>query len=127
MALNLKRSRRNFMSSLGVLGGEMLHHGKLCARSTPARVPQGKISGFGETGNVYEELGVTTVINGQGSMTMLGGSLMRPEVEAVMALGSLHFCSIPELEVAAAKPIGEMLKLPDRYTPLATTAASPSR
>ncbi len=77
MALNLKWTRRNFMSSLGILGGAMLHPGKLFARSAPARPPEGKISGFGESGNVYEELGVTTVINGQGTMTMLGGSLMR--------------------------------------------------
>src|SRR5712692_10151815 len=124
MALNLKWTRRNFMSSLGILGGAMLRPGKLFARSAPARPPEGKISGFGESGNVYEELGVTTVINGQGTMTMLGGSLMRPEVEAVMALGSLHFCSIPELEVAAGKRIGEMLKLPDGYTALVTSGAA---
>jgi L-seryl-tRNA(Ser) seleniumtransferase len=124
MALNLKWTRRNFVSSLGVLGGAMLHPGKLFARSTLARVPEGKISGFGATGNVYEELGVTTVINGQGTMTMLGGSLMRPEVEAVMALGSLHFCSIPELEAAAGKRIAEMLKLPEGYTGLVTSGAA---
>src|SRR5713101_879735 len=124
MALNLKWTRRNFMSSLGILGGAMLHPGKLFARSAPARPPEGKISGFGESGNVYEELGVTTVINGQGTMTMLGGSLMRPEVEAVMALGSLHFCSIPELEVAAGKRIADMLKLPDSYTALVTSGAA---
>src|SRR5260370_11026330 len=124
MALNLKWTRRNFMSSIGILGGAMLHPGKLFARSAPARPPEGKISGFGESGNVYEELGVTTVINGQGTMTMLGGSLMRPEVQAVMALGSLHFCSIPELEVAAGKRIGEMLKLPDDYTALVTSGAA---
>src|SRR5260370_7062567 len=98
----------------------MRQPGKLFACSAPARVPEGKMSGFGETGNVYEELGVATVINGQGTMTMLGGSLMRPEVEAVMALGSLHFCSIPELEVAAGKRIADMLKLPDGSTALVT-------
>ncbi len=124
MALNLKWTRRNFMSSLGILGGAMLHPGKLFARSAPACPPEGKISGFGESGNVYEEMGVTTVINGQGTMTMLGGSLMRPEVEAVMALGSLHFCSIPELEVAAGKRIADMLKLPDGYTALVTSGAA---
>ncbi|HYK38753.1 MAG TPA: hypothetical protein VEU98_01935, partial [Candidatus Eremiobacteraceae bacterium] len=58
-----------------------------------------KLTGFGSTGNVYEELGVTTVINGQGTMTVLGGSLPRPEVEEIMALGGKHFCSIPDLEV----------------------------
>src|SRR5260370_17931240 len=124
MSLNLKWTRRNFMSSRGVLAGAMLHAGKLFARSASARAPEGKISGFGKTGNVYEELGVTTVINGQGTMTMIGGSVMRAEVEAVMALGSLHFCSIPELEAAGGKRIADMLKLPDGYTALVTSGAA---
>jgi len=73
---------------------------------------------------VYEELGVTTVINGQGTMTMLGGSLMRPEVEAVMAQAGQHFVSIPELEVAAGNRIAEMLKLPSGYSALVTSGAA---
>src|SRR2546429_7722460 len=103
MPLNLKWTRRTFVSSLGVISGAMLNPRKLFASSNsgPARVAAEKITGFGESGNPYEELGVTTVINGQGTMTMLGGSLPRPEVEAVMALGGLHFCNIPQLEVAA--------------------------
>src|SRR5713101_9761336 len=121
MALNLKWTRRNFMSSLGILGGAMLHPGKLFARSAPARPPEGKISGFGESGNVYEELGVTTVINGEGTMTMLGGSLMRPEVEAVMTLAGRHFVPILELEVAAGKRIAQLLKLPEGYGAIVTS------
>ena len=31
------------------------------------------VSGFGQTVNPYDELGVTTVINCEGTMTMLGG------------------------------------------------------
>ncbi|HEX3820667.1 MAG TPA: aminotransferase class V-fold PLP-dependent enzyme [Candidatus Sulfotelmatobacter sp.] len=82
------------------------------------------VSGFGQSGNPYDELGVTTVINCQGTMTMLGGSLLRPELEAVMAMAGRHFASIPELEVAAGKRIAEMLKLPDGYTALVTSGAA---
>ena len=82
------------------------------------------IKGFGASGNVYKELGVTTVINGEGTMTVLGGSLMRPEVEAVMAQAGQHFVSVPDLEVAAGKRIAEMLKLPAGYGAIVTSGAA---
>src|SRR6266404_3939075 len=112
MVFNEKWQRRTFLGSLGALAGALLSPRKLFAGLVATAKPAGKMSGFGVTGNVYEELGVTTVINGQGTMTVLGGSLMRPEVEEVMALASLHFVSVPDLEVAAGKRIAEMLKLP---------------
>ena len=90
----------------------------------PAAGMPGTLTGFGATGNVYEELGVTTVINGQGTMTALGGSLVRPEVEAVMALASQHFVSIAELEVAAGKRISQLLTLPDGYSAIVTSGAA---
>ena len=128
MAINLKSTRRTFMGRLAFAGGVLLNPEKLFAGSSGGSAPGAgvpeKITGFGESGNVYEELGVTTVINGQGTMTMLGGSLPRPEVEAVMALGGKHFCSIPELEVAAGKRVAEMLKLPEGYTALVTSGAA---
>ena len=82
------------------------------------------VSGFGQTCNPYDELGVTAVINCQGTMTMLGESILRPELEAVMAMAGRHFVSIPDLEVAAGKRIAEMLKLPDGYAAIVTTGAS---
>lgn len=126
--LNLKSTRRSFMGSLGFLAGAVTGamsnaRGLFAASPLPA-AKAAKISGFGSTGNVYEELGVTTVINGQGTMTVLGGSLARPEVEAVMALAGQHFCSIPDLEVAAGNRIAEMLKLPQGYTALVTSGAA---
>ena len=124
MAFSEKWQRRTFLGCLGALAGPVFSPRKLFAASPASPAPAEKITGFGATGNVYEELGVTTVINGQGTMTVLGGSLMRPEVEAVMALGSLHFVSVPELEVAAGKRIAEMLKLPDGYTALVTSGAA---
>ena len=129
MPLNLRSTRRTFMSSLGVMAGAftgMMTNAKglFAAASPDTAAKAAKISGFGASGNVYEELGITTVINGQGTMTVLGGSLARPEVEAVMALAGQHFCSIPDLEVAAGKRIAEMLKLPDGYTALVTSGAA---
>ena len=126
--LNLKSTRRTFVSSLGfmagALTGAMSSARNLFATPAPPAAKAPRITGFGSTGNVYEELGVTTVINGQGTMTVLGGSLARPEVEAVMALAGQHFCSIPDLEVAAGNRITEMLKLPEGYTALVTSGAA---
>ena len=120
-------NRRSFLGSLGVLASFALGATKLFA-GPPSREAQrtwnGKLTGLGQTGNVYEELGVTTVINGEGTMTMLGGSLIRPEVEAVMSLAAQHFVSIPALEIAAGKRISEMLKLPEGYTASVTSGAA---
>src|SRR6202158_1845873 len=122
MGLNLQWTRRSFMGSLGAIAGALLNPRKLLSSPPPQAAT--KITGFGSTGNVYEELGVTTVINGQGTMTVLGGSMMRPEVEAVMAMAGRHFASIPELEVAAGKRIAEMLKLPAGYAAIVTCGAA---
>jgi uncharacterized pyridoxal phosphate-dependent enzyme len=124
MGLNLKWTRRSFMGILGALTGAVLNPKGTLSFPTAAKAGSGKIAGLGATGNVYEELGVTTVINGQGTMTVLGGSLMRPEVEAVMALAGQHFVSVPDLEVAAGKRIAEMLKLPAGYSAIVTSGAA---
>src|SRR5277367_5147167 len=120
-------NRRTFLGTAGALVASALSGLRLRAASAASAnaLPQAeKISGFGSTGNVYQELGVTTVINGQGTMTTLGGSLIRPEVEAVMALATQHFVSIADLERAAGDRIAQMLKLPDGYSALVTSGAA---
>src|SRR6202045_1999155 len=124
MAFNDGWNRRTFLGTLGALVGMIFSGRRAFALPSAVGGKAATVSGFGATGNVYEELGVTTVINGQGTMTVLGGSLARPEVEAVMALAGRHFCSIPDLEVAAGNRIAEMLKLPDGYTALVTSGAA---
>src|SRR5713226_6357212 len=124
MVFNDSWNRRTFLGTLGALVGTLFSGRKVFASPRATRDKAAPLSGFGATGNVYEELGVTTVINGEGTMTVLGGSLMRPEVEAVMAQAGRHFVSIPDLEVAAGKRIAEMLKLPDGYTALVTSGAA---
>src|SRR3974377_160990 len=122
MGFNLKWSRRSFVGGVGALAGATLHPIKLFPSSLPQTAS--KITGFGSTGNVYDDLTATTVTNAKGTMPVLGGSLMRPEVEAVMALASRHFVSIPDLEVAAGKRIAEMLKLPPGYSAMVTSGAA---
>src|SRR5882762_1870563 len=129
MRLSLKSNRRSFLGSVGVLAGSILAPRKLFSlnRGATGASPKTKtatVTGFGQSGSPYEELGVTTVINCQGTMTMLGGSLPHPELESVMTLAGRHFVSIPDLEVAAGKRITEMMKLPEGYSALVTSGAA---
>lgn len=123
MKTNSKWNRRGFLGTAAAIAASIMAPRKLFS-SSAAPTGAAAVSGFGQSGNPYDELGVTTVINCEGTMTMLGGSLLRPELEAVMAMAGRHFVSIPELEVAAGKRIAEMLKLPENYTALVTSGAA---
>src|SRR6266849_2814836 len=111
MFFNENANRRSFLGGLGAAFAAIMSPIRTLGKNVSVPPPARGLSGFGSTGNVYEELGVTTVINGEGTMTMLGGSLMRPEVEAVMTMAGRHFVPILELEVAAGKRIAQLLKL----------------
>jgi uncharacterized pyridoxal phosphate-dependent enzyme len=125
MAFKENWNRRSFLGTVTAAATALLNPGRLFGGSrAPAAGGGVNVTGFGSTGNVYEELGVTTVINGEGTMTYLGGSLMRPEVEAVMSMAGSHFVPIVELERAAGKRIAEMLKLPDGYSAIVTSGAA---
>jgi L-seryl-tRNA(Ser) seleniumtransferase len=129
MRLISKWNRRSFLGSVGVFAGSILAPRKLFSlnRGATGASPEHKtatVTGFGQSGNPYEELGVTTVINCQGTMTVLGGSLPHPELEAVMTMAGRHFVPIAELEVAAGNRIAHMLKLPDGYSAIVTSGAA---
>ena len=58
MPLNLKSTRRSFMSSLGILAGALTGavtnaRSLFAAAPVPAAKGSAKITGFGATGNVY--------------------------------------------------------------------------
>ncbi len=53
--------------------------------------------------SIYKELGIRTVINGNATLTRLGGSIMPPEVVKAMEEASKHFVDI----IALQKRIGE--------------------
>ena len=58
--------------------------------------------------DVYDELGVKKVINGLATVTMLGGSLMPPEVVSAMAEAARYFVEIDELQEKAGRKIAEL-------------------
>jgi uncharacterized pyridoxal phosphate-dependent enzyme len=58
--------------------------------------------------NVYEELGLETVINAAGTLTKLGGSVMPIEVVQAMVDASHDFVDISELHLAAGRRIAEL-------------------
>ena len=129
MRLSSKWNRRSFLGSVGVFAGSILAPRKLFSlnRGATGASPKNKtatVTGFGQSGNPYEELGVPTVINCQGTMTVLGGSLPHPELEAVMTMAGRHFVPIAELEVAVGNRIAQMLKLPDGYSAIVTSGAA---
>lgn len=116
-------SRRGFVGTLTAAAASLLGPRRSLAKiaSTDSAATT---AGFGQSGNPYQELGVPTVINAEGTMTVLGGSLGRPEVEAIMSQAAKHFVSIPGLEAAAGKRISQMLKLPQGYNALVTSGAA---
>jgi uncharacterized pyridoxal phosphate-dependent enzyme len=124
MRITSKWNRRGFLGTAAAIAASVFAPRKLFSAAGFGAATGAEVSGFGQTGNPYEELGVPTVINCEGTMTVLGGSILRPELEAVMAMAGRHFVSIPDLEVAAGKRIAEMLKLPEGYSAPVTSGAA---
>jgi L-seryl-tRNA(Ser) seleniumtransferase len=62
--------------------------------------------------SLYARLGVRPVINGIGTYTLIGGSIMPPEVVGAMAEASRHFVSIAELQSAVGARIAGLLGVP---------------
>lgn len=135
MNLKFGWSRRSFLSAIGALTGTLVSSQKLEAadgshkkpKAMPAPLDGSPIvpitSGLGST-NIYEALGVKPLININGTVTVIGGSVMRPEVMELMRQGNEHFVLIDELEVAAGKFVAKLCKSPAGYTGLVTAGAA---
>ena len=126
-------SRRTFLSALAALSGNTLvpraealtgagRAAKAAGVDGSAIVPI--TSGLGSTGNIYAELGVTPLVNINGTVTVIGGSVMKPEVMELIRRGNEHFVLIDELEVAAGKFIAKLCKSPEGCTGLVTGGAA---
>src|SRR5712671_4845725 len=62
--------------------------------------------------SLYAGLGIKPVINGVGVVTVLGGSIMPPEVIRAMEEASRYFIPLPELEKKVGARIAELLQAP---------------
>lgn len=118
-------NRRNFLATLS---GSMaaLWPGKLFAWGRQEAGGSSLSASSSATRNIiYDELGVNTIINGWGTITVIGGSIIPPEVMAAMDAASRHFVSIPELLEATGDRIAKMLKgLPPDHTATVTSGAA---
>jgi uncharacterized pyridoxal phosphate-dependent enzyme len=131
MNMNFDWSRRSFLAALGALSGGLLAPKELRAgifgkkaANVDGRSVVSITSGLGSTGDVYAELGVTPLVNINGTLTVIGGSVMKPEVMELIRQGNEHFVLIDELEIAAGKFIAKLCKSPAGYTGLVTAGAA---
>jgi D-glucosaminate-6-phosphate ammonia-lyase len=72
---------------------------------------------------IYSSLGVRTVINARGNVTLAGGTLMAPEVVDAMAEAARAFVLIGDLQEAASRQIAEMTGAESGYITTGAAAA----
>ncbi len=136
MNLKFAWNRRSFLAALGAISGGLLAPREVDAASilgNKHKVSKTAFdgspivpihSGLGSTGDIYAELGVTPLVNINGTVTVIGGSVMHPEVMELIRRGNEHFVLIDELEIAAGKFIAKLCKSPAGYTGLVTGGAA---
>src|SRR5271168_2828170 len=136
--MNLKTfnwTRRSFLTTLGAITGTLFAPeanaatllGKQREPAAPSIDGNPIVpirSGLGSTGDIYAELGVTPLMNINGTVTVIGGSVMRPEAMELIRRGNEHFVLMDELEIAAGKFIAKICKSPAGYTGLVTGGAA---
>jgi L-seryl-tRNA(Ser) seleniumtransferase len=92
-------SRRSLIQTgIGSLAGGLLAGKVDPVRAAPAA----------QQANIYQRLGVRTVINAVGTVTTLGGSLMPEAVKQAMEEASRHFVPIHELQAAVGRRLAEL-------------------
>jgi L-seryl-tRNA(Ser) seleniumtransferase len=136
MDLKFGWNRRSFLSAIGFASGGLSASSELDAEGffgKKSKLPKDSVdgkaivpitTGLGSTGDIYAELGVTPLVNINGTVTVIGGSVMKPEVMELIRRGNEHFVLIDDLEIAAGKFIAKLCKSPAGYTGLVTGGAA---
>ena len=136
MNLKFGWNRRSFLAAVGAISGGLFAPAGLNAAGTFGKKRKSSMpsadgsaivpitTGLGSTGDIYAELGITPLVNINGTLTVIGGSVMKPEVMELIRRGNEHCVSIDELEIAAGKFIAKLCKSPSGYTGLVTGGAA---
>jgi hypothetical protein len=105
--------RRELIKNLSILplAGTMIGNNDL--QSGPAingygKGAEGMASQTGATRGIYASLGVRPVINGRGTITIIGGCRVLPEVEDAMREATLDYVELDELMEGVGKRLGEL-------------------
>ncbi|WPP51240.1 aminotransferase class V-fold PLP-dependent enzyme [Catalinimonas niigatensis] len=104
-------NRREIIKQLSVLpfvGGALGHEsmlntaaqGSILSSNGPLKADQ----------NIYNAIGVETIINCRGTFTIIGGSIERPEVLEAMEAASGYFVQYDELAYGIGKRLAELTK-----------------
>lgn len=83
--------------------------GQLPARTASAQPRPAATTASGPNGaDLYRALGVRPLINGRGTITVIGGSIELPEVRAAKSLANQRYVQLDELMAAAGARLAEL-------------------
>ncbi len=68
-----------------------------------------------EQANIYDELGIKRAINAMGNVTLLGGSILSPKVQAAMDAANQYFVPMEEVMAKTGQAIAGMLNTESAY------------
>lgn len=106
-------NRREIIKQLSVLplvGGVLSHESVLKASASPSILSS--LGSEKAKQNIYNAIGVDTIVNCRGTFTIIGGSIERPEVLEAMEAASGYFVQYDELAYGIGKRLAEITKSP---------------
>lgn len=104
-----RRTRRQFLKAAPVLGigaAAASVNTVDAAQGVATTTRAGAVAGEGRA--LYERLGVRPLINGRGTLTIIGGSMELPAVREAKSLANQHYVHLDELMDAAGKRLAEL-------------------
>src|SRR5437660_11090668 len=100
MNLKFGWNRRSFLPAVGTIWGGLFAQPELNAAGISGKKRKSSMppvdgstlvpitTGLGSTGDISAELGITPLVNINGTLTVIGGSVMKPEVMELIRRGN---------------------------------------